>query len=78
MDDIEFRRALAHAVPYDTFINVLLDGLGERGTSIIAPVNAFWRNPDVPLYDYDLDLARERLEAAGYWWDDEGRLNFPQ
>ena len=78
MDDIEFRRALAHAIPYDTFINVLLDGLGERGTSIIAPVNAFWHNPDVPLYDYDLDLARERLEAAGYWWDDEGRLNFPQ
>jgi len=78
LDDVEYRRALAHAIPQDTFINVLLDGLGERGTSIVAPVNAFWHNPDVPTFEYDLDIAREKLEAAGYWWDDEGFLNFPQ
>lgn len=77
-DDVEFRRAIAHSIPQDTFINVLLDGLGERGTSIIAPVNAYWHNPDVPTFVFDLDLARKKLEAAGYWWDDEGHLNFSQ
>lgn len=78
LDDAAFRRAIAHAIPHETITNVLLDGRGERGTSIIAPVNAFWHNPDVPVFEYDLDLAREKLEEAGYWYDSNGRLNMPQ
>ncbi len=78
LDDVAFRRALAHAIPHETIVDVLLDGRGERGTSIIAPVNAYWHNPDVPVFAYDLDLARQLLEEAGYWWDADGYLNFPQ
>lgn len=78
LDDANFRRALAHAIPHETMTSVLLDGRGERGTSIIAPVNAFWHNPDVPVFEYDLDKAREKLQEAGYWLDDEGRLNMPE
>ena len=55
-------------------VNVLLDGRGEIGTSVVAPVNAFWHNPFVERFDYDLDLARELLEEAGYSWDDEGMI----
>ncbi len=78
LDDPAFRRAIAHSIPHETFINVLLDGRGERGTSIIAPVNTFWHNPDVPIFEYSLDTARMLLEQAGYWIDDAGRLNMPQ
>ncbi len=78
LDDVAFRRALAHAIPHETLANVLLDGRGERGTSIIAPVNAFWHNPDVPIFEYDLSKAKQVLEEAGYWLDGEGRLNFPK
>lgn len=77
LDDVYFRRAIAHAIPKQTIVDVLLDGRGEPGTSIIAPANPFWHNPDTPEFEYDLELARELLEEAGYWWDDEGRLNFP-
>ncbi len=75
-DDMEFRRALAHSIPKDTFVDVLLDGLGEPGNSVISPSNAFWHNPDVEDFEYDMDLAREKLEDAGYYIED-GRLHFP-
>jgi peptide/nickel transport system substrate-binding protein len=55
-------------------VNVLLDGRGEVGSTVIAPVNTFWHNPFVEQFEYDLDAARAELEEAGYSWDDEGRL----
>lgn len=77
MDDVNFRRAIAYAIPKQTFVDVLLDGLGEPGTSVIAPVNAFWHNPDVPEFEFNMDMARQLLKDAGYWWDNDGLLNFP-
>lgn len=76
-DDVDFRRAIAHAVDKDTIIEVLLDGLGEPGNSVIAPANPAWHNPNVEDFDFDLDLAREKLEEAGYYMED-GRLHFPE
>ncbi len=76
-DDVNFRRAIAHAIPKDTFVDVLLDGLGEPGTSVISPANPFWHNPDVERFEYDLDRARELLEEAGYYIED-GVLHFPE
>lgn len=73
-DDRDTRRALAHAVDQERMVNVLLDGRGEVGSGVVAPVNAFWHNPFVERFEYDLDLARELLEEAGYSWDDEGRI----
>ncbi|MCC5961517.1 MAG: hypothetical protein JJU09_00160 [Rhodobacteraceae bacterium] len=73
-DDRAVRRALSMAMDRERMVNVLLDGRGEVGTSIIAPVNAFWHNAFVERFDYDLDAARAELEEAGYSWDDDGRL----
>lgn len=77
-DDANLRRALAHAIDKNTIINVLLDGLGEPGTSVVAPINAFWHNPDVPRFSYNMERARNLLNEAGYWWDDLGRIHYPQ
>jgi peptide/nickel transport system substrate-binding protein len=76
-DDLAFRQALAHVVPYDTIVNVLLDGYATPGTSFIAPANEAWHNPDASPFPYDPDRAREILEEAGYEWDDQGRLYAP-
>lgn len=73
-DDVAFRRALTMAVDRERIVNVLLDGRGEIGSSVVAPVNAFWHNPFTERLEYDLDAAREALEAAGYSWSAEGRL----
>ncbi len=77
-NDVSLRRALAYAIDKTTITNVLLDGLGEPGSSIIAPINTFWHNSNVQKFDYDLDRARELLAEAGYWWDAQGRINYPE
>ncbi len=73
-DDVATRRALAHAVDQERMVNVLLDGRAEVGSSVVAPVNAFWHNPFVERFEYDLDLARELLAEAGFSWDAEGNI----
>jgi peptide/nickel transport system substrate-binding protein len=73
-DDRAARRALSRAVDQERLVNVLLDARGEIGSSVVAPVNAFWHNPFVETFDYDLDEARAELEAAGYTWDANGRI----
>jgi peptide/nickel transport system substrate-binding protein len=73
-DDVAVRRALSYAIDRERMVNVLLDGRGEIGSSIIAPVNNFWHNPFIERFDYDLDMARQELENAGYSWDANGRL----
>ncbi len=76
-DDRAARRALTMAMDRERMVNVLLDGRGEVGSTVIAPVNAYWHNPFTERFDYDLDAARAELEAAGYTRDAEGRLLKP-
>jgi peptide/nickel transport system substrate-binding protein len=76
-DDVAVRRALTMATDRQRMVDVLLDGRGEVGSSVVAPVNAFWHNPFVERFDYDLEAARAELEAAGYSWNAEGRIVAP-
>ncbi|PMR74511.1 ABC transporter substrate-binding protein [Billgrantia endophytica] len=73
-DDRAVRRALAMASDRERMVNVLLDGRGEVGASVIAPVNTFWNDPFVERFPFDMDAARAELEEAGYSWDSDGRL----
>ena len=73
-DDRAMRRALTMAMDRERMVNVLLDGRGEVGTTVVAPVNAFWHNAFVERFEYDMEAARAELEAAGYSWDSDGRL----
>ena len=77
-DDRNFRRAIAHAADKETIINVLLAGRGEPGNSVIAPVNGFWHNPDIEIFDFDLEKAKSILKASGYTWDEAGKLHLPK
>jgi len=65
LNNVKVRQALAHAVNYDSIINDILLGAGERIGGII-PKGMFGYNPDVPLYDFDLDKAKKLLKEAGY------------
>lgn len=73
-DDRAVRRALTMASDRERIVDVLLDGRGEVGSSIIAPVNTFWHEAFIERFEFDMDAARAELEEAGYSWDDEGRL----
>ncbi|MEC8219083.1 MAG: ABC transporter substrate-binding protein, partial [Verrucomicrobiota bacterium] len=72
--DKRFRQAVHYATNRQGIINALLFGKGEPLTSIIAPAQGKWHNPDLPRYDYDPEKARDLLIESGFYWDAQGKL----
>ncbi|WP_132058777.1 ABC transporter substrate-binding protein [Halorussus amylolyticus] len=76
--DKEFRVALAKATDKEGFVS---DVLQDRAT--VSPSENYiseltqWYHEDTQSYEYDVDEARAILERAGYTWDDDGNLRFP-
>ncbi len=66
----EVRQALTHAIPLDTIIKTVFDGLA---TPITGPfiLSSPAYNHDVKPFAYDLDRSRELLDKAG--WRDTNR-----
>ena len=71
--DKRFRQAVHYATNRQGIINAPL-GKGEPLTSIIAPAQGKWHNPDLPRYDYDPLKARDLLIESGFYWDEQGKL----
>ncbi|WP_313692440.1 ABC transporter substrate-binding protein [Halorarum halobium] len=63
-DDVEVRKAIAHAFDYETARTEVAPGSGEA-VGPVAPVFDS-HNGDVPQPGYDPERAREILENAGY------------
>lgn len=59
------RKALAHAVNYDSIINDILLG-GAKRIGGIVPEGMFGYNADITLYDFDLEKSKALLKEAGY------------
>ena len=72
------RRALAHAIPVDAIIEEVLGGDATATPSQIVPANEYWSNPNLTVMAYDLDKARAILKEAGFTWDSNGMLHFPE
>jgi peptide/nickel transport system substrate-binding protein len=64
--DLNFMRALAHAVDKQGMINLCFHGLGVPSVSDVSPANKIFYNPNLKDYDYDLKLAAKLLNEAGY------------
>lgn len=65
LQDKRVRQAMAYAVDYDAIVNGVLGGLGQQAQGVIP--RAVWgHNPNLKLYTYDLDKARQLLKDAGY------------
>ena len=75
-NDRVFREAAARAMDLEYLVEAFLQGYGDSGGAgqPISTGNPFWKNPEVTTYPYDLTTAREVLAAAGYSWDEAGRL----
>lgn len=72
-DDIHVRRAFAHAIDRESIVSGLLSGLAEPATGITAPgqlalsigaEEAEAAVASLPVYEYDLDKAREELAQS--------------
>lgn len=79
--DRALRRACAHATNQQAIIDIAYDGVGAypaKSGNVISPINEFWHNPDTMTYEGGVEEARSVLEDAGYRWDDQGRLLYPE
>ncbi|MDQ0338133.1 peptide/nickel transport system substrate-binding protein [Caldalkalibacillus uzonensis] len=77
-DDKAVRLAMSYVIPKEQIVDRLLEGYGEVANSIIGPANEFWHNPNVQGFSYDPDKAREILAEAGYQWDENGKIYYPE
>jgi peptide/nickel transport system substrate-binding protein len=62
-NNIHFRRAMAWAMPYETLLQVVMQGLGERARSCV-PNNISGYVGDFWPYETNLQKAREELAQA--------------
>lgn len=64
LDDPTVRQAIAHAIPYDTILDVALSNRGERALSYVNPASPGFA-PSWAVYQGDLATARALLDEAG-------------
>nr|WP_255681828.1 ABC transporter substrate-binding protein [Natrinema sp. SYSU A 869] len=76
--DKEFRIALSKAVDSEGFVEDFLQGQATvpSGENLISSLTQ-WHNPETTDYNYDTEEARTILEQAGYTWDSDDNLRFP-
>jgi peptide/nickel transport system substrate-binding protein len=71
--DPAFRDALGYAVDKKTLIEKVLGGYGDAGTTIVPPVLTQWHVQPDHLRTFDIELAKQKLDAAGYPLDASGK-----
>lgn len=75
LQDAAFRDALGYAIDTDLLVERVLGGYGDPGTTNVAPFQVKWHvEPDNPR-TFDLDLAKQKLDAAGYVLQGTQRLD---
>jgi peptide/nickel transport system substrate-binding protein len=77
-DDPAVRRALAHAVPKEDIVQTVMGGAGTAPDAPLPPALQFWYHADAGGYEFDLEQAKAELEEAGYQWNDQGRIMYPE
>jgi peptide/nickel transport system substrate-binding protein len=71
--DPAFRDALGYAVDHQALVDRVLGGYGDLGDTIVPPILSDWHvTPDHPR-SFNIDLAKQKLDAAGYALDGSGK-----
>jgi peptide/nickel transport system substrate-binding protein len=77
--NLEFRRAIAHAIDKKKIIEILNNGFGQPQNGPMSPSSGFFYDPDVTVYDYNLEKAMGILKQAGFKYrDGDKTLEDPQ
>jgi peptide/nickel transport system substrate-binding protein len=90
LEDPQVRLALASAINKKDLVDIVLQGLGSPGDTIVPPTlgGGFWHNPNIQEVAFDIAAANQILESAGYKLGSDGvrakggtrlefRLQFP-
>ncbi len=63
--DVNVRKAMYHAIDRQAIADQLMEGTVTVIDSPLNP-NSVWYNKDVTVYNYDVEQAKQMLEAAGW------------
>ena len=75
LQDAAFRDALGYAIDRDLLVDRVLGGYGDVGTTQVPPFQVKWHvEPDAPR-TFDIELAKQKLDAAGYVLQGATRLD---
>ncbi|WP_251555940.1 ABC transporter substrate-binding protein [Mesobacillus maritimus] len=77
LDDQTFRQALAFAIPKKQIVEELLAGKGDSAIGLISPNNEAWYQ-GMDEKPFNLQAAVDLLADAGYEWDENGHLYYPE
>ncbi|WP_266083270.1 ABC transporter substrate-binding protein [Haladaptatus caseinilyticus] len=79
-DDVAFRQAANALVmsAQEVIINEIYGGFGNKATSPINKTLKFWHNSDTPMFKNGAEGAVEILKDAGYVWDEQGNMYYPE
>lgn len=70
--DPAFRDALGYALDKQKLVDSVIGGYGTVGTTMVPPVTKEWHvEPSTPR-TFDIELAKSKLDAAGYTLDASG------
>ncbi|MCA9400284.1 MAG: ABC transporter substrate-binding protein [Candidatus Omnitrophica bacterium] len=64
--DLQFRKAVGHAIDRKKMVEIVLNGLGYEQQAAIGLGAGYFHNDNVKKYHYDLQLAKNILHEAGY------------
>jgi peptide/nickel transport system substrate-binding protein len=79
LDDAVLRRAIATAIGKDQIKTNIYKDYATIADSHVSKALEFWHAPGLPDYAAsDIEGARNLLEEAGYGWDAEGFLLYPE
>ena len=71
--DPKFRDALGYAVDHQLLIDRVLGGYGTVGSTNVPPVLGQWHVDPTTPRRFDIELAKQKLDAAGYHLDANGK-----
>ena len=77
LGDAAVRKAVYNAIPRSSIVDQILFGLPEPGFNVVSPAFGPLHTEDITTYEESLETGRQRLQDAGYVYDDEGRVHFP-
>ena len=66
MNNLTFRKAVSHLIDKDQIVDVYMGGFGQAGSAAVPPFFGEWHNPAVTKYAFDIDVANDLLDDAGY------------
>ena len=66
MNNLTFRKAVSHLIDKDQIVDVYMGGFGQAGSAAVPPFFGEWHNPAVTKYAFDIDVAKDLFDDAGY------------